>query len=356
MSAGSPGAPTPAWLVPVLVAGSVTAALTPAPPAPARPAVQILTGPGLAPARREAEAVAGAWRSRDVHVDSDASMPPSRARFLARMCTSQRPRPPRDQSPLFSRLDLADGPIFAYDLQDGGIAARSIVLSGVRDRRIDARPGRGRSGSNTPAGPGRVQRGGRGHPRSPTTWPPTSRATSTVAWRLVCHRGCRSRVRDCGERPRRRRVWRLRPPLLTEPGAVDQQPGTKGQLVGAGAGRPVSASAQARMIIMTPPAAFIQARRPGELASQSRARPASYCHNAVAGHRDGKEGQPEDHGLHPDRPMAGRDECRRSATKRRSSWVGRAHQEAVPQSMRGVPLRPGIHLARLLTRHRGAGS
>lgn len=134
--------------VPVLVAGSVTAALTPAPPAPARPAVQILTGPGLGTGEREAEAVAGAWRSRgDVHVDSNASGAALRRALGSgtHVHISAHGRH-EDQSPLFSRLDLADGPIFAYDLQDGGIAARSIVLSACEIGGSTRGPGEGSIG------------------------------------------------------------------------------------------------------------------------------------------------------------------------------------------------------------------
>lgn len=137
--------------VPLLVAGSVTAALAPVPRAPVRPAVEILTGPGLGTGEREARAVARAWRSRgEVHVDAFASGAALRRALRAgtHVHISAHGRH-ENQSPLFSRLDLADGPLFAYDLQDGGIAARSIVLSACEIGGSTSGPGEGSIGFAT---------------------------------------------------------------------------------------------------------------------------------------------------------------------------------------------------------------
>lgn len=115
---------------------------TAARPGPRRPHVSVLSGPGLTHADAEARAVAATWpgavartgvgstceRLEDALGDSTLVHVAAHGRHLT-------------QNPLFSSLELADGPLFAYDLDAGVEVAEVVVLSACELGMSTVRPG-----------------------------------------------------------------------------------------------------------------------------------------------------------------------------------------------------------------------
>lgn len=125
--------------VPVTVARSVTEwaagrSVT------ARPAVQVLTGPGLTHADAEGRRVAAAWPSARLAVQagsSDLVAALEGADVVHVAAHGQH----RAASPLFSSLRMADGEVFAHELPAGRVRARHVVLSACDVGTAQVRPG-----------------------------------------------------------------------------------------------------------------------------------------------------------------------------------------------------------------------
>ncbi|GAB3190396.1 CHAT domain-containing protein [Nesterenkonia suensis] len=104
--------------------------------------VAAMAGPGLCRATEEVEAVGRAWPRGRTMIDQEAdgaamieALQRSRLVHVAAHGTHH------EQSPLFSSILLADGPVFAHELQSSGIGARHIVLSACDVGRAVIRPG-----------------------------------------------------------------------------------------------------------------------------------------------------------------------------------------------------------------------
>ena len=103
----------------------------------------LVAGPGLRHAIPEVTDVAAAypgsqpadWRRRD------GGRHASRARRRARSRTWPRTVTTTSENVLFSRLDLADGPLMAYDVQRLSVPPRQVVLSACDVGRAVVRPG-----------------------------------------------------------------------------------------------------------------------------------------------------------------------------------------------------------------------
>jgi tetratricopeptide (TPR) repeat protein len=107
-----------------------------------RPQVVALAGPGLARAEHEAAAAAGAWPSSAARYEPAADRRATRAAMaqadvvhVAAHGTHQA------DSPLFSSLRLADGPVFAHELESDTVRASHVVLSACEVGRSTLRPG-----------------------------------------------------------------------------------------------------------------------------------------------------------------------------------------------------------------------
>ncbi|MEI2776621.1 MAG: CHAT domain-containing protein [Tetrasphaera sp.] len=134
---------------PVTVARSVTSYLRTRGDDPARsadpaiPAMALVAGPGLgAAADVERAAVRAAWRRRGVAPDrlsTRAEVLTAVARCDLVHIAAHGHHEPR--SPLFSHLELADGPLFAHELQARGVSARHVVLAACEVGRATPRPG-----------------------------------------------------------------------------------------------------------------------------------------------------------------------------------------------------------------------
>lgn len=130
--------------VPLTIARSLTsfASRGQRPRLPGRPAVHISVGPAVARAHEEAAAVAGAWDGCDVTVEE-----PSSSASLVQALTSPgvihvaAHGSHQPESPLFSSVDLHDGPVFAHELQSRGVRADHVVLSACEVGTATRRPG-----------------------------------------------------------------------------------------------------------------------------------------------------------------------------------------------------------------------
>ena len=132
---------------PVIAAPSVTAWIRRSTVATRRPpVVTALAGPGLPRAREEANAVGKAWRRHtefvsgatrsEFAVASDVRTALASASVVHLAAHGHHV----DQSPLFSSLDMADGPVFAHELT-APLAAELVILSAC-----DVGRARGRAG------------------------------------------------------------------------------------------------------------------------------------------------------------------------------------------------------------------
>ena len=131
---------------PVVAAPSVTAWARRATTSSLTPTVAALAGPGLPHARAEVDAVAQAWGRHTgavgvsttpayaVSADVRSALASSSIVHLAAHGHHV------DQSPLFSSLDVADGPVFAHELA-APVQAELVILSACDVGRSRGRPG-----------------------------------------------------------------------------------------------------------------------------------------------------------------------------------------------------------------------
>ncbi|MGI8667596.1 MAG: CHAT domain-containing protein [Jatrophihabitans sp.] len=128
---------------PVIVVPSGTAWLRACrPPGPAAGPMVALAGPGLAFADTEATAVAANWAGGTARVGPRAdraalkeALAGARLVHLATHGTHQA------ENPLFSSILLADGPVFAYELDPAGHVAEHVVLAACELGQATIRPG-----------------------------------------------------------------------------------------------------------------------------------------------------------------------------------------------------------------------
>lgn len=114
-------------------------------PRPDPLAVQVLAGPGLETASGEAAAVARAWRDRQATTSERTGPAATRESLAAALATASVVHVAahgthQRQNPLFSSLHLADGPLFAYEIEADPIAEH-IVLSACELGQNTLRPG-----------------------------------------------------------------------------------------------------------------------------------------------------------------------------------------------------------------------
>ena len=107
-----------------------------------RPSVTALAGPGLARASQEARTVVGSWPGALLQEGATAdrtaamsAMGDADVVHVAAHGTHQA------DSPLFSSLRLADGPVFAHELDPDTVRASHVVLSACEVGRSTLRPG-----------------------------------------------------------------------------------------------------------------------------------------------------------------------------------------------------------------------
>ncbi len=128
--------------IPLTVARSVTTFLRPADAPAQRLRVRVVTGPDVDLARRESAGVLDAWQ-----LSGDPGLHGSTTRFaraalagadLVHIAAHGHHEP---FGPLFSSLDLVDGPLFAHELQSSGVRAAHIALSACEAGDALVRPG-----------------------------------------------------------------------------------------------------------------------------------------------------------------------------------------------------------------------
>lgn len=108
----------------------------------ARTDVVALAGPDLARAGHEAAAVGGLWHTPDVLTGPAAS----RAALTAAMASASILHVAahgvhQSENPLFSSLRMADGPVFAHELDQNALAPEHVVLSACEVGLATVRPG-----------------------------------------------------------------------------------------------------------------------------------------------------------------------------------------------------------------------
>ncbi len=130
---------------PVVVAPSATFwASGPRDAAPqglARRGVSAVAGPDLARAEPEAQSVAAIWggtAARGPDATGHCLTTALRERRIVHVAAHGTHH---DQSPLFSSVHLADGPVFAHEFQRMGVGAEHVVLSACDVGRAHVRPG-----------------------------------------------------------------------------------------------------------------------------------------------------------------------------------------------------------------------
>ncbi len=128
---------------PTVVAPSVRHWLSHAGTAPAGPSrVTALAGPGLVLAEQEARAVAGLWPGGAALVGADATAARTAALLAApgivHLAAHGRHEP---DNPLFSSVRMADGPLFAHELDGAGRPPHLVLLSSCEVGRASTRPG-----------------------------------------------------------------------------------------------------------------------------------------------------------------------------------------------------------------------
>lgn len=128
---------------PTLVAPSVRHWLSHAGSAPAAPArVTAVAGPGLVLAEREAREVAGLWAGGAALVGEEATVARTSdllaAPGVVHLAAHGRHEP---ENPLFSSVRLADGPLFAHELDTAGVPPHLVLLSSCEVGRASARAG-----------------------------------------------------------------------------------------------------------------------------------------------------------------------------------------------------------------------
>ena len=108
----------------------------------ARPRVVAVAGPGLTRAEEEAELVRRTWPSaRLLRRDRASTAAVADALGHADVVHVAAHGSHQQDSPLFSSLRLADGPLFAYELDAGGVPAPCVALSACEAGLATLRPG-----------------------------------------------------------------------------------------------------------------------------------------------------------------------------------------------------------------------
>ena len=107
-----------------------------------RPVVAAVAGPGLRLARREVEAVGTAWPGSSVHVgDAATGAVACRSLVASDLVHVAAHGDHRQDNPLFSCVRLADGPLYAYEIDPGAGLASCVVLSACEAGLATVRPG-----------------------------------------------------------------------------------------------------------------------------------------------------------------------------------------------------------------------
>jgi tetratricopeptide (TPR) repeat protein len=107
-----------------------------------RPRVVALAGPGLQRAEDEANQVAAHWSRSEVATGASATTEEGRRALTGSDVVHVAAHGTHQQeSPLFSSLRLADGPLYAYELAGGESTAACVVLSACEAGLATVRPG-----------------------------------------------------------------------------------------------------------------------------------------------------------------------------------------------------------------------
>ncbi|HEV7146255.1 MAG TPA: CHAT domain-containing protein [Pedococcus sp.] len=118
------------------------AGLSPSPTRPPTPPpVSALAGPGLSRAVSEARSVAALWPGGARLAESATAAELVRALGSPGVVHVAAHGTHHEQSPLFSAITLADGPVFAYEFDGGRSPASHVVLSACEVGRAVVRPG-----------------------------------------------------------------------------------------------------------------------------------------------------------------------------------------------------------------------
>ncbi|MCV2395580.1 CHAT domain-containing protein [Actinotalea sp. M2MS4P-6] len=124
------------------LATSVGSRLTAQAPAPRKDGVLAVAGPGLTLAEDEAAAVARAWGDATVLAGAAAATESVaaglRSAGVVHLAVHGRHEP---DNPLFSWVRLADGPLFAHELEGADLRGSVVVLSACEVGRSTVRPG-----------------------------------------------------------------------------------------------------------------------------------------------------------------------------------------------------------------------
>jgi CHAT domain-containing protein len=106
------------------------------------PVVAAVAGPDLRLARSEAEAVAGVWPGSSLYVgDAATSAAACEALVGSDLVHVAAHGHHRQDSPLFSCVRLAGGPLYAYEIDPGAGLASCVVLSACEAGLATVRPG-----------------------------------------------------------------------------------------------------------------------------------------------------------------------------------------------------------------------
>ena len=109
---------------------------------PERPAVVAVAGPGLRLARAEASAVGAVWPGSSVLLGEEAtSAAACRSLVGSDLVHVAAHGNHRQDNPLFSCVRLADGPLYAYEVDPGAGLASCVVLSACEAGLATVRPG-----------------------------------------------------------------------------------------------------------------------------------------------------------------------------------------------------------------------
>jgi tetratricopeptide (TPR) repeat protein len=128
---------------PVVVAPSATAWLAAAAPSRCRrPTVAAFAGPGLARAAEEVNGIGALWPDAAIFTDQvvrrDALVSALTSATVVHVAAHGQHQA---ENPLFSSIRLADGPVFAYELDQTARAAEHVVLSACELGQATIRPG-----------------------------------------------------------------------------------------------------------------------------------------------------------------------------------------------------------------------